>query len=104
MTQEGKMNDIIDNQLDSLIHEAARLKIMAALYECEFADFTFILGITGLTRGNLSVHARKLADAGYMEETKAFVARHPKTTYRLTETGRKAFENYRKALKKIAGI
>ncbi|MBE3070877.1 MAG: transcriptional regulator [Planctomycetes bacterium] len=89
--------------LDPLIHEAARLVIVSALAECDVADFNFLLGTTGLTRGNLSVHMSRLVAAGYVEETKEFVDRKPHTEYRLTAAGRGAFARYRKAWRQLTG-
>ena len=81
--------------LDPVIHEAARLSIVSVLSECGEASFSFVLGTTGLTRGNLSAHTAKLIAAGYVEEKKRIVGRKALTEYRLTETGRKAFDRYR---------
>jgi DNA-binding MarR family transcriptional regulator len=81
--------------LDPVIHEAARLAIIAVLSECGSASFNFVLGTTGLTRGNLSAHAAKLVAAGYVEESKRIVDRKLLTEYRLTEAGRQAFDRYR---------
>jgi DNA-binding MarR family transcriptional regulator len=81
--------------LDHLIHEASRLLIVSVLNECESADFNFLLGTTGLTRGNLSTHMAKLVAAGYVEETKQIVNRKQLTQYRLSTGGRKAYKNYR---------
>lgn len=81
--------------LDPLIHEPARLMIMSVLSKCGSASFTFVLGTTGLTRGNLSTHASKLMAAGYVEEEKRIVDRKPLTEYRLTDAGRMAFDQYR---------
>jgi DNA-binding MarR family transcriptional regulator len=81
--------------LDPVIHEAARLTIMSVLSECGSASFNFVLGTTGLTRGNLSSHASKLIAAGYVEEEKRIVDRKLLTEYRLTDAGRKAFYQYR---------
>jgi len=81
--------------LDPVIHEAARLAIVAVLNECGEASFNFVLGTTGLTRGNLSAHATKLIAAGYVEERKRIVDRKALTEYRLTDAGRKAFTRYR---------
>ncbi len=81
--------------LDPLIHEASRLVIISVLNECEAADFNFLLGTTGLTRGNLSTHMAKLVGAGYVEETKQFVNRKQLTQYRLSPTGRNAYTQYR---------
>ena len=81
--------------LDPVIHEAARLAIVSVLSECGSASFNFVLGTTGLTRGNLSAHAAKLVAAGYVEERKQIVDRKLLTEYRLTDAGRKAFHRYR---------
>jgi DNA-binding MarR family transcriptional regulator len=83
--------------LDPLIHEAARLAIVAVLNECGTASFGFVLGATGLTRGNLSAHAAKLVSGGYVYESKRIVDRKPVTEYRLTDAGRAAFDRYREA-------
>ncbi|MCK6471712.1 MAG: transcriptional regulator [Planctomycetes bacterium] len=82
------------NGLDALIHEPARLRMVAVLNECEVADFNFLLGATGLTRGNLSAHMAKLTEAGYVEEHKTFVGKLPHTDYRMTPNGRKAYKRY----------
>jgi DNA-binding MarR family transcriptional regulator len=81
--------------LDPVIHEAARLAIVSVLSECGSASFNFVLGTTGLTRGNLSAHAAKLVAAGYVEENKRIVDRKLLTEYRLTKLGRAAFDRYR---------
>jgi DNA-binding MarR family transcriptional regulator len=81
--------------LDPLIHEAARLVIVSVLNECGAASFNFVLGATGLTRGNLSAHVARLIAAGYVEENKQIVERKLLTEYRLTTVGRKAFAKYR---------
>jgi DNA-binding MarR family transcriptional regulator len=79
----------------TLIHEASRLVIVSVLNECESADFNFLLGTTGLTRGNLSTHMAKLVAAGYVEETKQFVNRKQLTQYKLSPAGRDAYKKYR---------
>jgi DNA-binding MarR family transcriptional regulator len=89
--------------LDLLIHEPARLRVMAALAECVAADFMFLAGATSLTRGNLSVHMARLVSAGYVAETKEFVDRKPRTEYRITEAGRKAYRAYLKEWSRITG-
>jgi DNA-binding MarR family transcriptional regulator len=81
--------------LDPVIHEAARLAIVSVLNECGSASFNFVLGTTGLTRGNLSAHAARLVAAGYVEESKRIVDRKLLTEYRLTDAGREAFDRYR---------
>ena len=81
--------------LDPVIHEAARLAIVSVLSECGSASFNFVLGTTGLTRGNLSAHAARLVAAGYVAENKRIVDRKLLTEYRLTDAGREAFDRYR---------
>ena len=88
-------NDSAYDAIDRLIHEPARLKMMTILYVVEKADFTFLTGQTGLTRGNLSSHMSKLEEAGYIEINKVFVDKLPKTLLHLTESGRTAFKNYK---------
>ncbi len=86
--------------VDKIIHEPARLSIMAHLYVVESADFTFIMRQTGLTRGNLSSHMSKLEAAGYIEVEKKFVKRKPLTVLHLTVEGRVAFRDYRRRMMK----
>ncbi len=81
--------------LDKVIHEPGRLAIVSYLAVVEEADFLFLLDQTGLTRGNMSSHIAKLEKAGYLEVDKTFVERVPRTTYRLTASGREAFDSYR---------
>lgn len=83
------------SEIDRLLHEPARLQIMAHLRVLESADFLFLERHTGLTRGNLSSHMRKLEEAGHVEVEKKFVDRTPVTVYRLTDSGRAAFDAYR---------
>lgn len=86
------------SELDRTLHEPARLQIMAHLFVLNGADFLFLLRRTGLTKGNLSSHVRKLEDVGYVEVEKKFVDRHPVTTYALTDAGREAFTLYREQI------
>ncbi len=81
-------------QLDRLIHERVRLGIMGALAVNESLSFHELKKFLNTTDGNLSVHARKLEDAGYLACTKSFEGRVPKTEYRLTAAGRRALERY----------
>ncbi|NOZ77940.1 MAG: transcriptional regulator [Acidobacteria bacterium] len=80
--------------IDPLIHAPVRLEIMSALAVNEQAEFTFLRKVTGTTDGNLATHLRRLEEAGYVEVEKRFVKRRPQTLYRLTETGRAAFDHY----------
>ena len=86
-------------EIDRLIHEPARLMIVALLATVEEADFQYLLLATGLTKGNLSVHLSKLEEAAYIVIEKSFRGKHPLTICRLTAQGREAFENYRKLIK-----
>lgn len=88
--------------IDRLIHEPARLMIMAQLFVVQSADFLFLQRQTQMTAGNLSAHLSKLEDAGYVEVTKEFIERKPHTALALTRKGRDAFKQYRMDIKKIA--
>lgn len=80
--------------VDRLIHERMRLGIVSALAVNESMTFNELKRLMGTTDGNLSVHARKLEDAGYVACTKSFDGRTPKTEYRLTPAGRGALARY----------
>ena len=80
--------------LDRLIHERLRLGIISALAANESLTFSELKNLMSTTDGNLSVHARKLEEAGYISCAKYFEGRLPKTEYKLTATGRGALENY----------
>jgi len=82
------------SNLDRLIHDHVRLGIVSALAANESLSFTELKSALGVTDGNLSVHARKLEDAGYVACTKRFSGRTPRTDYKLTAAGRSAFEKY----------
>jgi len=86
-------------EIDKLIHEPARLMILATLHAVESADFLFVERQTGLTRGNLSSHMGKLETAGYIEIKKEFVDKIPRTLLRITEEGRIALLDYTKHMK-----
>lgn len=80
--------------LDRLMHDRTRLAIVTALAVNPSLSFTELKGITQTTDGNLSVHARRLEEAGYVTCTKSFEQRVPRTEYRLTPLGRRALERY----------
>ena len=80
--------------LDRIIHERLRLGIVSALAVNDILSFNELKQLVEATDGNLSVHARKLEEAGYVECTKSFEARRPKTIYRITGVGRKALLRY----------
>jgi DNA-binding HxlR family transcriptional regulator len=81
-------------QLDRIIHERMRLAIVSSLAANASLSFMELKGLLATTDGNLSVHARKLEEAGYVACTKTFEGRIPKSEYRLTPAGRRAFERY----------
>ncbi len=80
--------------LDRLIHERTRLAIVSALAVSDALSFAELKKLLDVTDGNLSVHARKLEDAGYLDCKKTFAKRMPRTEYRLTAEGRKALTRY----------
>lgn len=100
----SKTNDdelsVIQN-INKIIHEPARLLLMAHLFVVESADFLFLQRQTGLTWGNISSHLRKLENAGYVTVQKEFIDKKPHTTLKLTEKGRAAFKEYRKSMKQV---
>jgi DNA-binding HxlR family transcriptional regulator len=81
-------------ELDRVIHERMRLGIVSALAVNERLSFNDLKALLGTTDGNLSVHARKLEQAGYVTCSKTFEGRMPKTQYALTAAGRRALERY----------
>ena len=101
MNREGKSNSGVAMEIDKLVHEPARLKIMAHLYVVEKADFLFIMRQTGMTQGNVSGHLSKLEAAKYIKVKKGFVGKRPQTMLSLTDKGREAFRNYIMVMKSI---
>jgi len=95
----GSLQDL--SGLDRVIHEPARLMLVALLSSVESADFLFLLKESSLTKGNLSVHLSRLEEAGYLQTEKTFRGKIPHTEYRLTSKGKSAFEQYRKSLGSI---
>ena len=91
------------NKIDDVIHGRLRLGIMTYLTNAEVADFTELATALEATRGNLSVHLRKLEEAGYIEIEKSFVDRKPLTQARITKSGRAAFKAYVKAIADLLG-
>jgi DNA-binding MarR family transcriptional regulator len=89
-----KPRDVAASNLDRLIHERTRLAIISALAVNASLAFSELKELLRITDGNLSVHARKLEDAGYIGCTKSFAGRLPKTEYRLSPSGRRALEKY----------
>ncbi len=97
LASSGHQQETVENalpNLDRVIHERMRLGIVSALAVNESLTFNELKKLLQTTDGNLSVHARRLEEAAYVDCTKTFEGRMPKTEYRLTEAGRKAFERY----------
>ena len=88
-------------EIDKIIHEPARLTIIAYLYVVDSADALFLQRQTGLTWGNLSSHLSKLEAAGYIKVTKEFLGKKPHTALQLTREGRVAFKKYRQDMKQM---
>jgi DNA-binding MarR family transcriptional regulator len=91
-------------EIDTIIHQPARLKIMASLMTLEpgeQVDFVYLRKILKLTDGNLGAHLLKLEQARYIKVEKTFVARKPRSFISITTKGRSAFENHVTALEKI---
>jgi DNA-binding MarR family transcriptional regulator len=89
------------NEIDRLIHEPARLQIVALLYVLESADFVFLSQQTGFTWGNLSAHVTKLEEGGYVTVEKGYKGKRPQTMLSLTKQGRKAFQIYRQSMQQM---
>lgn len=85
-------------KLDEAIHGRLRLGIMAYLADAEAADFNELKAVLEATQGNLSIHLRKLEEAGYVAIVKSFQGRKPLTRVHLTPEGRKAFATYLEVL------
>ena len=94
ITKVEKAAENISNELDKVIHERMRLGIISALAANESLSFTDLKNLLNTTDGNISVHARKLEDAGYLECLKSFNGRVPLTEYKITSAGREALNRY----------
>lgn len=91
-------------ELDRLIHERMRLGIISALTASDSLSFSDLKRLLRTTDGNLSVHARKLEEGGYLTCRKFFEGRIPRTEYRLTAAGKKAFEQYLRDMEEVIRI
>jgi DNA-binding MarR family transcriptional regulator len=97
--KETALRTILD--LDRMIHEPARLAILTVLSAAEEVEFLFLLKVTGLSKGNLSVQAQKLEAAGYVQTKKGFRGRIPVTSFRITPAGRKALGAYQAQMRAL---
>lgn len=93
-TQSSTQENYDYREIDDLIHGRVRLALMAFLSAANSADFTDLRKRIGVTDGNLSIHIRKLEDAGYLEVEKRFLNRRPQTICHLTDKGRSAWLVY----------
>jgi DNA-binding transcriptional ArsR family regulator len=89
-----KAAETVSNDLDKVIHERMRLGILSALAANKKLSFTELKDLLNTSDGNISVHARKLEDAGYVTQEKSFRGRVPLTEYKITASGRKALVKY----------
>jgi DNA-binding MarR family transcriptional regulator len=90
--------------LDKILHEPARLSVVACLAVVDEADFVFLQSQTGMTGGNLSSHVKKLEQAGYISIRKEFQGSRPCTSLSLTEVGRTAFTAYLAAIRNLLAV
>lgn len=95
------MQPIDFNGLDTTVHGPVRLGVMTSLRMNGELDFTTIKKSLKVTDGSIGIHLQKLEEAGYIKSKKAFVGRRPKTTYRLTPTGRKALIKYLESMQML---
>jgi DNA-binding transcriptional ArsR family regulator len=89
------------SELDPVIHQPTRLRLVMLLSGLDTADFNFLLSTLSLTKGNLSSHMKQLEQAGYVEVSKTFKGRIPHTTYRITSLGRSRLDGYWQAIDEI---
>ena len=99
--QGNSKDDLIIPEINRLIHEPSRLLILSYLYVVKNADLIFFKRKTNLSWGNLSTHASKLEEAGYIQIDKQFRDKKPVTILEITSSGRKAFEEYKSAMKQV---
>ncbi|MEM9883938.1 MAG: transcriptional regulator [Planctomycetota bacterium] len=95
------MNKIDFNGLDTAVHGPIRLGVMTSLRVDGTLDFTTLKNRLEVSDGALGLHLRKLEDIGYVSCKKAFVGRRPKSTYRMTAAGRKAFSRYLDSMRRV---
>ena len=87
--------------IDRVVHEPARLMIVALLFAVKHADFLYLQHETALNKGTLSSHLSRLEEAGYVSIQKTFQGKIPRTLLQLTAAGRTAFEKYRSDLRRV---
>jgi len=92
------------DDIDRLIHEPARLVIMATLFVVDKADFVYLTQQAGLTAGNMNSHMTRLVNGEYVTVEKTFAANRPRTIYQLTQVGRTALQNYRQQVGNLLAL
>jgi DNA-binding MarR family transcriptional regulator len=97
----GFVTDDGDGEFHRLLNDRLRLGILSSLAVSKRLSFRELKKLLGATDGNLSVHARKLEDAGYIGCTKTFADRVPRTDYRITAAGRRALDRYLKHMEAL---
>lgn len=88
-------------ELDKFIHEPARLAILTVLSSCRSGDFLFLLRVTGLSKGNLSVQLSRLEEAGFVSIEKSFVGKKTRTMVSLSQQGRREIKRYWETMDQI---
>jgi DNA-binding MarR family transcriptional regulator len=98
MTENNAPYLNIDLEINRMVHEPVRLKILAFLSVVDKADFVFLVSRLGLTMGNLSAHISKLNEAGFIDVEKTFKENRPHTMISITPAGENAFNTYRQGM------
>ena len=93
-----------DTDLDKVIHQPIRTRIMAFLANVKECDYTSLKNSLKLTDGHMSTHMKELLASGYVEMEKSFIENKPRTTYRITKDGKKRFLLYVNALKELVSL
>lgn len=101
MATKNHRESSLQVEIDKLVHEPARLKILAQLYVVESVDFLFLMRQTGLTQGNVSGHLGKLEEAKYISVKKKFIGKRPHTLISLTNKGKESFKKYVQNMKQV---
>jgi DNA-binding MarR family transcriptional regulator len=95
------INEFDYNRIDDVLHSRIRTASMAVLVSLDEADFSFLKEKVNATDGNLSIHLKKLEEAGYIKVKKSFINRKPVSTYKATEKGKRSFSAYIMHLEKL---
>jgi DNA-binding MarR family transcriptional regulator len=101
MEKQSTQSKPLMEEIDTLIHSPARLKILAYLYVVDSADYVFLVHQTGLTWGNLATHLNKLEKAQYLEIIKTFKDKKPHSMVQMTKKGRSAFRDYKLTMQQV---